>query len=85
MDRADETILEMATRHVAEGEWHVAHQKTILAELRDHGHPTETAEELLAEFEATLRGHRAHRERLEAQELLRPDVRTIPRSRSTRP
>ena len=42
MDPA-ETMLEMATRHVAEGERHVAHQKAIVAELRDHGYPTRTA------------------------------------------
>jgi hypothetical protein len=63
---ANETELEMTQRHVAAGERHVAHQREIVARLQTLGTDTGIAEQLLVEFEATLRDHRAHRDRLEA-------------------
>jgi hypothetical protein len=60
----DETELAMTRRHVREGEAHVARQREIVNELSDHGHDTVMAETLLAEFESTLRDHRAHLARL---------------------
>jgi hypothetical protein len=54
----DETPLEMAQRHVREGDAHVASQRRILAELRRDGHPTEMAQTLLAEFESSAAEHR---------------------------
>ena len=53
-----ETELEMAERHVREGEAHVARQRDLVAELRRDGHDTEQAEQLLTTFEATLAQHR---------------------------
>ena len=54
--------LQMVDDHIAQGERHVTRQEELLAFLRSKGHPTEMAEELLAEFEATLLQHRAHRD-----------------------
>ena len=63
---ANETELEMTRRHVAAGERHVALQREIIARLQRLGSDAALAEQLLEEFEATLRDHRAHRDRLEA-------------------
>jgi hypothetical protein len=52
----------MVEDHIAQGERHVARQREILAFLRSRGYPTDQAEWLLAEFEATLLQHREHRE-----------------------
>jgi hypothetical protein len=65
--RPGETLLQMAERHVREGEEHVAKQRRIVADLREGGHPTRVAETLLDEFEATLADHRAHLARIRAQ------------------
>lgn len=59
-----ETELEMVLRHVAQGERHVALQRRIVAHLREIGGDLRLAEQLLAEFEAALGEHRAHRDRL---------------------
>ena len=58
--------LNMAVRHVAEGERHVAQQERILSELRLRGQPTEIAEKLLEEFRQTLEQHKEHRDYIEA-------------------
>lgn len=55
-----ETELEMAERHVLEGEIHVARQYDLLEQLRIDGHDTKQAEALLAEFEAILAEHKQH-------------------------
>lgn len=55
-----ETELQMAERHVRDGERHVASQREILSHLRNHGHPTELAERLLANLEELLAMHREH-------------------------
>lgn len=68
--RPGETLLEMARRHVREGEAHVAGQRAIVARLGAHGLPTGDAEALLAEFESTLRDHQTSLMRmLEEQRL----------------
>ena len=68
MDRAViQEHLELANRHVADGEKHVARQKQILAELEREGHDPEQARELLAVFEETLAIYVADRERLERE------------------
>ena len=54
--------LRMVDDHIAQGERHVTRQEEIVALLRSRGHPTEVAEQLLAEFQSTLRQHREHRE-----------------------
>jgi hypothetical protein len=54
--------LRMVDDHIAQGERHVSRQEEIVAWLRSRGHPTEVAEQLLAEFQSTLQQHRAHRE-----------------------
>lgn len=57
---AIETKLEMAERHVRDGERHVTSQREVLARLRKHGHSTELAERLLRNLEELLAMHRKH-------------------------
>lgn len=74
----NEADLRMADNHVAQGERHVARQLEIIAWLRERGHPTETAENLLTEFRSTLVQHRTHRDlmRMESEpDPLRPKPR----------
>lgn len=52
----------MVDDHIAQGERHVTRQEEIVAWLKSRGHPTEQAEQLLAEFQSTLLQHMAHRE-----------------------
>jgi len=52
--------IEMIRRHIAEGEKHVAAQRTIVLRLRELGADTGLAEDLLEEFEATLAEHQRH-------------------------
>jgi hypothetical protein len=59
--------LQMVDDHIALGEKHVTRQRELLAWLKSRGHPTDIAEDLLTEFEATLDQHRLHRE-----QMLRP-------------
>jgi hypothetical protein len=56
--------LKMVDDHIAQGERHVSRQEELLAWLRSREYPTEMAEELLAEFQATLIHHREHREQM---------------------
>jgi hypothetical protein len=49
-----ETLLEMARRHVAEGEARVAHQTSLVAELARDGCSTARAEAELATLKGTL-------------------------------
>jgi hypothetical protein len=58
----------MAERHVREGERHVRNQREIVRFLREHGHPVELAETLLANLEDMLEMHRGHAARLKAAE-----------------
>ena len=56
--RAD---VDMADRHIAEGEQHIARQEALLSRLRMQSLPTEEAEKLLAILNSTMVGHRTHR------------------------
>jgi hypothetical protein len=49
-----QTLLEMAQRHVVEGEARVAHQTALVAELARDGHNTARADALLATLKNTL-------------------------------
>jgi hypothetical protein len=60
-----ESALEMAQRHVAEGERHVESQRRIIAHLRELGGATDVAEQLLSEFEDLLAVHKSHLRRIE--------------------
>jgi len=63
-----ESALEMAQRHVAQGERHVEAQQRIIAHLRELGGATDVAERLLAEFEELLAVHKSHLSRIVAGE-----------------
>ena len=52
--------LDMAMRHVADGERHIARQKEIITRLAGWGRSTDLADRLLAVFEMTLAEHRRH-------------------------
>lgn len=68
MDRA--TILDhlqLAERHVAEGERHIARQKEIIVELENDRHDAIAARALLVQFEEMQVLHIADRDRLRAE------------------
>ncbi len=46
--------IEQAERHVAQFQRIVARQQAIVAELREHGHPTQAAERLLDTMRRSL-------------------------------
>lgn len=54
--------LEMAERHVAQGERHIREQVERIEWLRSAGLPIEEAEELLQLLHATLAQHARHRD-----------------------
>jgi hypothetical protein len=60
-----EAELEMAQRHVTQGERHVEAQRRIIAHLRELGGSTAVAEQLLYEFEGLLAEHKSHLRRIE--------------------
>ena len=62
--RAAETELEMVQRHILEGERHVSRQLEIIAEMQLRKQPTGSAENLLFNFDKSLRAHKAHLEQL---------------------
>ena len=62
-----ETKLEMAERHVREGEYHVARQREIIAHPTEHGRSTELAERLLLNLEDLLTLHRGHLARIKTE------------------
>lgn len=64
-----ETLIEMARRHVAEGESHVAGQRQLIARLEDRSLPTQEAWALLAQFEQALASHRAHFDQIRREQL----------------
>ncbi|MBV8683834.1 MAG: hypothetical protein JO111_13250 [Caulobacteraceae bacterium] len=49
-----------ALRHVRDGEIHVRRQRRIVEALREDGHNTATALEILGAFEWSLTLHRSH-------------------------
>jgi len=56
--RAD---LDMADRHIAEGEAHILRQEKIVTRLHSNGAPTGEAENLLRLLNETQAEHRRHR------------------------
>ena len=62
--RRGETLIEMAARHVREGERHVERQKGVVERLQRDGLPVAVAEEMLAAFERILQDHRTSLERM---------------------
>jgi len=62
-----ETPLEMARRHVVEGEERCARQATLIRRMAADGLDTLEAEGLLAQFEGFLELSRNHLRRLEAE------------------
>ena len=54
--------LQMVDDHIAQGERHVTRQEELVLFLRERGHPTDMAEQLLVEFQATLAQHKCHRD-----------------------
>lgn len=60
-----ETELEMVMRHVESGEQAVARQCGVIRTLRELGHDSRVAEELLVMFRHTLASHYEHLERLQ--------------------
>lgn len=65
IDPLDETVLEMALRHVIEAEARIVRQRALVARLAPTGGQTAAlAEALLVDFQTTLDAHRAHLARL---------------------
>jgi hypothetical protein len=63
-----ETLLEMAVRHVREGEQRVTHQRDLVDYLQTHGHPTGLAKELVASYEDVLRMQYKHLDLIAAED-----------------
>lgn len=64
-DPLPETELEMAERHVREGDRHLIVQQEIIEWLKDHGRSTVEAERLLTNMRDLQRMHREHLARLQ--------------------
>lgn len=62
-----EKALEMARRHVREGEARVYRQRELVANLSSEDELSRAAKRLLAEFERTLRDHQTMVDRLERE------------------
>ena len=62
--KTGETELEMVQRHVRQGERHVSRQLEIIANMQLRKQPTGAAENLLFNFDKSLRAHKAHLEQL---------------------
>ena len=56
--RAD---LDMADRHIAQGEGHILRQEALLTGMRSRGQSVDSAETLLALFNSTQISHITHR------------------------
>ena len=59
--------LELAHRHIAQNERHIAHQREIIAELERDSHDTDRHRQLLYQMEDLYRFHIADRDRLEKE------------------
>ena len=59
--------LETAERHVARAEKHILEQEGRVSDLRRKGADTTLAEELLVEFNASLKLHRTDRDYIAAE------------------
>lgn len=67
-----ETTLQMATRHVREGEVHIACQQDIIDHLRREGLPTFQAESLLEIFLLVQAAHQDHLQSLQEEAMNPP-------------
>ncbi len=63
----DREHLELARRHLVEGQARVARQQALVDELQASGYPTGLARALLGSLTETLRQMQAHRDYLEAR------------------
>lgn len=61
---AFETDLEMAQRHVRQGEKRVARQQEIIADIIARNQPTDVADAFLVNLESSLDTHHRHLARL---------------------
>lgn len=59
-----ETELEMVQRHVRQGKRHVSRQLEIIEDMAIRGQPTGLAEDLLLNFEISLRAYKVHLEQI---------------------
>lgn len=59
-----ETLLQMAERHVREGEALIARQRRLIDKLARDGHSTDDAQEFLQNFLKAQAEHIAHLQRL---------------------
>ena len=60
MTHYSQADLDLATRHLAEGEVRIARQQALIVGMRARNLPTAIAEKLLAEFRYTLSLQREH-------------------------
>lgn len=60
MTHYSQADLDLAIRHVAEGEVRIARQQALIVDMRARNQPTAIAEKLLAEFRYTLSLQREH-------------------------
>ena len=74
MTRYTQADVEMADRHIAEGECHIARQEELVSRLGIQGHSTREAEKLLALLNSTQVEHHVHRAAIVA--ALQPDGRS---------
>jgi hypothetical protein len=66
--KSGETLLEMARRHVQQGECHVLQQRDLVQRLEDtQSSLTDEARALLVNFEAVLRDHKKHLAQIEEE------------------
>ena len=65
-----EAELEMVQRHVRQGERHVSRQLEIIADMQFRKQPTGSAENLLFNFDRSLRAHKANLEQLVRRQII---------------
>jgi hypothetical protein len=73
-----ETPLQMAARHVVEGERRVGRQRDMVESLRQDGHNTDIAQALLNIFEKLLEEHREALLRLQSRDDAWQPISTAP-------
>jgi hypothetical protein len=75
---ARESPLQMAARHVVEGERRVARQRDMVESLKQDGHNTDMAQALLNIFEKLLEEHREALLRLQSRDAAWQPISTAP-------
>jgi hypothetical protein len=61
MTHYTQSDVDIADRHIAQGERHIVQQEALLTRLRMQEHPTEEAERFLALLNLAMVEHLAHR------------------------